>query len=59
VHEVIAARHLGMRVVGLSTVTDMALPDGEEHATGEQILRVAQESGARFRRLVTALLPEL
>ncbi|HKI55970.1 MAG TPA: purine-nucleoside phosphorylase [Trueperaceae bacterium] len=59
VHEVIAARHLGMRVVGLSTVTDMALPDGEEHATGEQVLRVAQESGARFRRLVTALLPEL
>jgi purine-nucleoside phosphorylase len=58
-HEVIAARHLGMRVLGLSTVTDMALPDGEEHATSEQVLRVAEASGERFRHLVTALLPEL
>ncbi|HKI57970.1 MAG TPA: purine-nucleoside phosphorylase [Trueperaceae bacterium] len=59
VHEVIAARHAGMRVVGLSTVTDMALPDRDEHATGEQVLRVAEESGERFRCLVRALLPEL
>jgi purine-nucleoside phosphorylase len=59
VHEVIAARHLGMRVVGLSTVTDMALPDSDRHATGDEVLRVAAESGARFRALVSALLPEL
>lgn len=59
VHEVIAARHLGMRVLGLSTITDLALPDRSEHATSEQVLRVAEASGERFRTLVTALLPEL
>lgn len=59
VHEVIQARHLGMRVLGLSTVTDMALPDRQEHATGDDVLRVAAESSTRFRALVRALLPEL
>lgn len=59
VHEVTVARHLGMRVLGLSTVTDMALPDANEHATGEDVLRVAAQAGAGFRRLVMALLPSL
>lgn len=59
VFEVLAARHEGMRVLGLSTVTDMALPDRDEHATGEDVLRVAEASGATFRRLVKAILPEL
>ncbi len=59
VFEVIAARYLGMRVVGLSTITDMALPDRQEHASSEQVLRVAEASGARFRQLVSGLLPTL
>ena len=59
VHEVIEARHLGMRVLGLSTVTDMALPDRDAHATGDEVLEVAAASGARFRSLVTAIVPRL
>ncbi|MBW6456555.1 MAG: purine-nucleoside phosphorylase [Trueperaceae bacterium] len=59
VHEVTMARSLGMRVLGLSVVTDMALPDGREHATGDEVLRVANLAGERFRALVRALLPEL
>lgn len=59
VFEVIAARHEGMRVLGLSAVTDMALPDAREHATGDDVIRVAQEVGATFRRLVRALVPRL
>jgi len=59
VHEVTMARSLGMRVLGLSVVTDMALPDGREHATGDEVLRVANVAGERFRALVRALLPEL
>jgi len=59
VHEVTMARSLGMRVVGLSVVTDMALPDGSEHATGDEVLRVANLAGERFRALLRALLPEL
>ena len=41
VPEVIAARHAGMRVLGLSIVTDLCLPDALEPATLEQILAVA------------------
>lgn len=59
VHEVTVARHLGMRVIGLSTITDMALPDRDEHASGEDVLRVAAAVGETFRALVMALLPEL
>jgi purine-nucleoside phosphorylase len=59
VFEVLAARHEGMRVVGLSTVTDLAIPDRAEHATGEDVLEVAAASGATFRRLVRAVVPQL
>ncbi len=59
VHEVTVARSLDMRVLGLSVVTDMAVPDAHGHATGDEVLRMAAEAGDRFRALVRALLPEL
>jgi len=57
--EVIAARHLGMRVLGLSTVTDMALPDRDEHTDEAGVLEQAARTGPAFRRLVRAVLPHL
>ncbi len=59
VHEVIAARHEGMRVLGLSSVTDMAVPDSAHHADSDEVLETAAKSGPAFRRLVKALLPKL
>ncbi len=59
VHEVAMARHLGMRVLGLSVVTDMALPDATGHASGDDVLRMADRSGERFRALVRAIVPQL
>lgn len=59
VYEVIVARHAGMRVLGLSCVTDMALPDQDAHATGDEVVAMAERSGAEFRRLVKAVLPSL
>jgi purine-nucleoside phosphorylase len=59
VHEVTVARSLGMRVLGLSAVTDRAVPDGAEHATGDDVLAMAAASGERFRTLVRAVLAEL
>ncbi len=59
VFEVIMARQLGMRVLGLSCVTDMAVPDGSGHATGDEVVAMAERSGASFRRLVAACLPQL
>lgn len=57
--EVIRARHLGMRVVGLSAITDMAVPDRDDHATGDEVLEMAARVGATFGRLVGGLVPEL
>ena len=59
VHEVAMARHLGMRVLGLSAVTDMALPDSDEHASGDDVLRMADQVGGAFRALVREVLPAL
>lgn len=57
--EVLKARQLGMRVLGLSTITDMAVADSGHHATGDDVLAMAARSGQTFRRLVRAVLPEL
>jgi len=59
VFEVIRARQLGLRVVGLSVVTDMALPDGSEHATGDDVIAMAHRSGETFRSLVREVVPAL
>jgi purine-nucleoside phosphorylase len=59
VHEVMVARHMGMRVLGLSTVTDMAIPDGHEHTDEQGVLAMAAKSGATFRRLVKAILERM
>lgn len=59
VFEVLKARHMGMRVLGLSTITDMAVADQGHHATGDEVLEMAAKSGETFRRLVRALLPKL
>ena len=59
VHEVTVARSLAMRVLGLSVITDMALPDAHEHATGDEVLRMANAAGERFRALLRTLLAEL
>jgi len=55
VQEVIAARHMGIRVLGISVVTNMAagvLPEKIDH---EAVLEV----GARAAGSLTALLREL
>jgi purine-nucleoside phosphorylase len=59
VHEVTVARSLEMRVLGLSLVTDMALPDARAHASGDDVLSMAAAAGGRVRALVRSLLPEL
>ena len=56
VPEVVALRHLGARVVGVSTITDMAIPDRDHHATEEEVLATAERTGPVFRRLVKAFV---
>jgi len=61
VPEVIAARHLGMRILAIATVTDMAtgIPGQIEHVTGEQVLEVANQAGARLGTLVKGVVAKL
>ena len=61
VPEVIAARHLGLRILAIATVTDMAtgIPGQIEHVTGEQVLEVANRAGARLGALVKGVVARL
>lgn len=59
VPEVIAARHLGLRVLGLTAITDMATGEQVESVTHESVLAVARELEPRFVRLVRRIVREL
>jgi purine-nucleoside phosphorylase len=59
VQEVISAIHSGMKVLGLATVTDMALPDAEHHATEQEVLDTANRTGPVFRKLLKSILAEI
>lgn len=59
VPEVIAARHAGMRVLGLSIVTDLCLPDALEPASLEQIIAVARRAEPALGAIVTGVVERL
>ncbi|MFF2483176.1 purine-nucleoside phosphorylase [Paenibacillus sp. NPDC058071] len=52
--EVIAANYCGVRTVGLTCITDMAIGEELEPLTHEQVVRVAAEARPRFIALVKA-----
>lgn len=56
VPEVILARHRGMKVMGIAVISDIAIPDGGHHATEEEVLATARETGPRFQTLLTKIL---
>jgi len=59
VPEVIAAAHMGLRVLGIACVTDMALPDQPIHLTHEQVMETAERTKPRFQRLIKEILARL
>ena len=59
VPEVIVAVHAGMRVLGLSIITDLCLPDSLQPATVEQIIGVANEAEPRLTELVVGVIERL
>jgi purine-nucleoside phosphorylase len=56
VGEVIAARHAGLRVLGITCITDMAIGDELEPLSHEQVMAVAEQTKPRFMSLVRAFL---
>lgn len=59
VPEVIVARHVAMRVLGLSIITDLCLPDALEPASVERILAVARAAEPRLTALVRGVVARL
>jgi purine-nucleoside phosphorylase len=65
VHEVIVARHMGIEVLGLSLVTNMAagvVAEGQSEAETihhEDVMEIGRRVEAQFTTLLTALIPQL
>jgi len=59
VPEVIVARHMGMRVLGLSIITDECLPDALEPVDVATILAVAARAEPDLTRLTTRVVEQL
>ena len=65
VHEVIVARHMGLEVLGISLVTNMAagvVAEGQSQAETihhEDVMEIGRRVEAQFTTLLTALIPQL
>jgi purine-nucleoside phosphorylase len=59
VPEVIVAVHQGMRVLGLSIITDQCLPDALEPTSVERIIAVARAAEPRLAAVVRGVLERL
>ena len=58
VPEVVVAAHSGLRVLGLSVITDECLPDALEPANIEEIIAVAAQAEPKLTRLVRRVVKE-
>jgi purine-nucleoside phosphorylase len=58
-HEVIVARHAGVRVLGFSLITNKATDDVEAGATHEEVIEMGRIGAERLVRLLGDLLPRL
>ena len=59
VHEVIVARHMGIEVLGLSVVTNMAAGVLDQPINHEDVKETGQRIAAQFTSLLTALIPQI
>lgn len=59
VPEVVVAKHMDMKVLGIACITDMALPDQPVHLTHAQVMEVANRTKPRFQNLIKGVLARL
>ncbi|GGE10816.1 purine nucleoside phosphorylase [Marinithermofilum abyssi] len=59
VPEVIAANYAGLKVLGISCITDMAIGEELEPLTHEQVVEVANRTKPRFIQLVKGIVEEV
>ncbi|HUZ93400.1 MAG TPA: purine-nucleoside phosphorylase [Edaphobacter sp.] len=59
VHEVIVARHMGLEVLGLSLVTNMAAGVLNEAINHAEVMETGRRVERQFTSLLTALIPQI
>ena len=59
VAEVIVARHMGLRVLGFSVITDECFPEALEPVSIEEVLAAAAEAEPNLTRLMRAVISEV
>jgi purine-nucleoside phosphorylase len=59
VHEVIVARHMGLEVLGISLVTNMAAGVLNEIIQHEDVMDVGRRAESQFTSLLTAVIPKI
>jgi purine-nucleoside phosphorylase len=59
VHEVIVARHMGLEVLGLSLVTNMAAGVLNQAINHEEVMETGRHAEKQFTSLLTALIPQI
>jgi len=59
VPEVVAARHMGIKVLGFSVITDMGLPDAMEPMSLERIIATANRSEPLLTRLIGSVVERM
>jgi len=56
VPEVIAARHMGMRVLGVSMITNVCSPDALGETSGQEVVDAANNASGKLLAMVTAVI---
>jgi purine-nucleoside phosphorylase len=59
VHEVIVARHMGLEVLGLSLVTNMAAGVLNQAINHEEVIETGRRTEKQFTSLLTAIIPHI
>ena len=59
VPEVIAANHMGMKVLGISCITDMAIPDNLEPLDHSRVVETANRAMIKFVTLVKEIISRM
>jgi purine-nucleoside phosphorylase len=59
VNEVIVARHMGLEVLGLSLVTNMAAGILNQTITHEEVIETGRQIASQFTNLLTSLIPQI
>lgn len=57
--ETIVAVHGGLKVIGISCITDMAVPDELEPLTHEHVVEIANKTRPKFIKLVSKIIEKL